>query len=460
MAAVCEIDASYLDCPICLEQYDDADDRTPIILECGHTFCRTCVTAIYGGLHCHCPNCRKYIVGRPGTRNLLLLGLATERRRAEERTRRERFDRGVTRAVAFLLADPVFFRMRALFVDVLFPEVGIAYDPVANRVAAPVADDTLDQFVRLVEAVFTDATVVSAWQAAPPQFFHYTDRSFTTALYVLRYPPDTPISVKRDMMRSLLSNLPPLPLPPPPPMAPAPAVIVLSDADEDVNDAMDEEDCETFAEWESDAPVVPVPAVPAPPAPVPAPAVRLRVPGNVNRAAVRRRRTFAPIAGGLFRVVRRTAGDPSSSPLLSANGRHRRPAVTDSFWDATLAAAEHFGGLFAGGAAGCVWTHAVVPKLYGSFRGPLLDLASKHQYGCNAELLRRLKEVLEPKLGVTLGSDEAVVVSIIQDAATSRRAINRIGHYLLGSRMGPERRPLGEPEVRAVMAATGLIVVY
>jgi hypothetical protein len=204
--------------------------------------------------------------------------------------------------------------MRALFVDVLFPEVGIAYDPVANRVAAPVADDTLDQFVRLVEAVFTDATVVSAWQAAPPQFFHYTDRSFTTALYVLRYPPDTPISVKRDMMRSLLSNLPPLPLPPPPPMAPAPAVIVLSDADEDVNDAMDEEDCETVAEWESDAPVVPVPAVPAPPAPVPAPAVRL--------------------------------------------------------------------------------------------------------------------------------------------------AINRIGPYLLGSRMGPERRPLGEPEVRAVMAATGLIVMY
>jgi hypothetical protein len=410
---------SFLECSICLENYGGDDDRTPIVLECGHTFCKTCVMAIYGSLNNKCPNCRNYIFGRPQTRNLLLLGMIADRNAAEERNQRERFDRCVARGVALLVADPEFCPTRALFVDVLFPEVGLIVDPTVQRplvvAADTVSDDTLGRLVRLVVAVFTHATVVSHWQARPVCFSDRIDKFFYTATYVLRCPPDFSMDMRGEMMRVFLMETPP-----PPPPCPDSA-------------AMD-------TDTDGDTPPIAPPVAVRP---------RLIHTNNANRA-VRRRRTFAAQnGGGGFRVVHhhRAAGNP---PALV---RPTRPAVTDSFWDATLAAAEHFGGLFAGGPAGCVWTHIVVPKLYGSFNGPLLHRTSKHQNTRNTELLRLMEVGLEPKLGVSLGSDDGVVVTIIRDAATSRRAINRIGHYLLGSRMGPEGRPLSEPEIRGVMSA-------
>uniref|UniRef100_A0A8C3XM38 RING-type domain-containing protein n=1 Tax=Chelydra serpentina TaxID=8475 RepID=A0A8C3XM38_CHESE len=48
-------------CPICLEYFKD-----PVIIDCGHNFCRTCITQCWEGLHWEieeegvfCPQCRK-----------------------------------------------------------------------------------------------------------------------------------------------------------------------------------------------------------------------------------------------------------------------------------------------------------------------------------------------------------------------------------------------------------------
>jgi hypothetical protein len=182
-----------------------------------------------------------------------------------------------------------------------------------------------------------------------------------------------------------------------------------------------------------------------------------------------------PAANHSNRAIRRTTGGAPSTgrprenqrratARIAVGGRAPPPAahgppfsVPATFWDGILAAAEHFGGLFAGGPAGCVWTTGVVPKLCGSFTGLVVDRMSKTLEEHNAELLLALEEALDPRLGVTLlGSDDAAVADIIRTAATGRSAINRIGRILASDKkraswVGPERRPVTAAEIQDVI---------
>ncbi len=46
----------HIKCSICLEIYN-----LPIVLICGHTFCRSCIEKLKNSSHNKCPECRNYI---------------------------------------------------------------------------------------------------------------------------------------------------------------------------------------------------------------------------------------------------------------------------------------------------------------------------------------------------------------------------------------------------------------
>jgi hypothetical protein len=176
MTNTLEID-SFLECSVCLDHYGEDDARTPVILA------------------------------------------------AAERIRRERFDRCVARGVAFLRADPVYCRMRALFVEVLSPEAGVVLDP--NGVAAVAAFNdhrAVDHFVRLINAVCTHPSVTGAWQARPPRFLDAVDHYFHASACELREPTDS-VRLKREILRGCLTDVPPAMAIPPPAPAPAPMAV-------------------------------------------------------------------------------------------------------------------------------------------------------------------------------------------------------------------------------------------
>ncbi len=96
----------------------------------------------------------------------------------------------------------------------------------------------------------------------------------------------------------------------------------------------------------------------------------------------------------------------------------------------------------------------MVPKLSGRFTGLVIDRTSKAEEERNTELILLLEEALEPWLGVTLGSDDAVIVDVIRNAASGRSAIKRIGRILSSGKalmVGPERRPLTMSDLLEVM---------
>lgn len=45
-------------CVVCSEVYQ-ANTRDPLVLPCGHTFCRSCLSSIYGSHYSACPSCRE-----------------------------------------------------------------------------------------------------------------------------------------------------------------------------------------------------------------------------------------------------------------------------------------------------------------------------------------------------------------------------------------------------------------
>jgi hypothetical protein len=396
------------------------------------------------------------------------MGIAAERRETEERTRRERFDRCVARGAAFLAANPAACPMYALLVEVLFPEVGIVDVNDRRQFSGGddgVSDETLDRLVRLVVAVYRDPRSPTAAAAATDQrAFHIRsdgDRLVHRCAHILTHTPSATVGGQRELLRSFL-----LQMQIPAPVAVPAEVIVISDSDseneaddgkveaiddddddgddldldldpvlagdddvvamDDDDDGGDKRDAGNLPE-EDDDPVAP----PVGPAPAPAPH-RPRV-RHDNPAIRRRVGVRAP---------------PSSSSVQPA--RPQRPAVKAAIWYETLVAAEHFGGLFVGGPDGCVWTLRVIPLLYGKFNGPVLVRSNQYQNDRNVELLQLLAQALGPKLTV-LGPEDTVIVDIMQNEATSRRAINRIGRFLMTPRMGPEHRPLTVPEIQDVM---------
>lgn len=215
---------SFLECSVCLEHFNDGN-QTPIVLGCGHTFCKTCVLRIYDGFRCQCPNCRTFIAGRPETRNLLVLGLVAEARAAEERNR---FDQCVARGVALLLADPVFCRTRALFVDVLSPEVGMVLGYNGGCPTAMATDTrVLDRFVRLILAVCNHASTAHLWQYERPRFYDSSDQSLHLCALTLYEQTDMSDFMKRLLLCAFLQNLPALaPLEPHVVPVPRPVVVV------------------------------------------------------------------------------------------------------------------------------------------------------------------------------------------------------------------------------------------
>ena len=46
-------------CPICFDTYNDKD-KVPRILQCGHTFCQSCLMDLRTSNILTCPTCRKY----------------------------------------------------------------------------------------------------------------------------------------------------------------------------------------------------------------------------------------------------------------------------------------------------------------------------------------------------------------------------------------------------------------
>ena len=53
-------------CSVCYEAYTTLENKEPVVLCCGHTFCRTCILGIeqYRGF-VHCPMCNKSAGTRP-----------------------------------------------------------------------------------------------------------------------------------------------------------------------------------------------------------------------------------------------------------------------------------------------------------------------------------------------------------------------------------------------------------
>ena len=54
-----------MECPICVNLFD-SDKFKPYILECGHTYCKTCITSMHkkskNPKWFNCPTCRKKIM--------------------------------------------------------------------------------------------------------------------------------------------------------------------------------------------------------------------------------------------------------------------------------------------------------------------------------------------------------------------------------------------------------------
>jgi hypothetical protein len=325
---------------------------------------------------------------------------------------------------------------------VLFPEVGVV-NAVTDRQRfgggdGGVSDETLDHLVRLVVAVYRNPgspTVAAATGQWILPHADESDRFLHRCVYLLVHDAVATVETRRELLRSFLLNLPP----PPPavaqvsvPAAVPVEVIVVSDSENEDDDegeagekdgAEEEDDDDHDLALDRDAEMTdnrsdaPVPVPPCPRVCHANPAIRRTVPGAAARRPAR---------------------------------RPQRPPVMTAIWYETLVAAEHFGGLFVGGPDGCVWTLWVIPILYGNFRGPKLARSNQFQNDRNDELLQLLVQVLGPKLAV-LGPEDATIVDIIRNEATSRRAINRIGRFLAEPRMGPERRPLTVPEIQDVL---------
>ena len=47
-----------LECPVCMQEFDE-DEKKPLVIPCGHTLCKFCVSTMVEEGMLKCPFCRK-----------------------------------------------------------------------------------------------------------------------------------------------------------------------------------------------------------------------------------------------------------------------------------------------------------------------------------------------------------------------------------------------------------------
>ncbi len=137
-----------------------------------------------------------------------------ERREIEQRNRQERFDRCVAQGAAFLASDPAACRVYALFLTVLFPEVGVVNAVTDRQRFGRISNETLDHLVRLVVAVYRNPGSPTVAAETGKWILPHADESYRflhRCAYLLVHDAVATVETRRELLRSFLLNLPPPP---------------------------------------------------------------------------------------------------------------------------------------------------------------------------------------------------------------------------------------------------------